>query len=78
MGQKQVRACLPRFSFMRYYLLVLFERISFKTIRYGQLGIDSVENSAVPTLILKLQLLNVTVVAAGYHHSMCITGDGDA
>jgi hypothetical protein len=29
-------------------------------------------------LIAKLLLLNVSVVAAGYHHSLCITGDGDA
>jgi alpha-tubulin suppressor-like RCC1 family protein len=47
-------------------------------LRYGQLGIDSLENSYVPTLISKLQLLNVNVISAGYHHSICITGDGDA
>jgi hypothetical protein len=37
-----------------------------------------VENCVVPTSIAKLNLLNVTVIAAGYHHSLCITGDGDA
>jgi alpha-tubulin suppressor-like RCC1 family protein len=52
--------------------------VSHAKCRYGQLGIGNTENCSVPTLIAKLQLLNVNVIAAGYHHSMCITGDGDA
>jgi hypothetical protein len=74
MGKKQVRLCTPNF-----YCGVLFECTHCLLIaRYGQLGIDSVENCFVPTAISKLNLLNVNVIAAGYHHSLCITGDGDA
>ncbi len=74
MGKKQVRICNPDFD-----CGVLFECTHcLLSARYGQLGIDSVENCFVPTSISKLNLLNVDVIAAGYHHSLCITGDGDA
>ena len=77
LGQKQVRqprlSSLPAVSRAR-----IPPHLLHHACRYGQLGIDSVDNSYVPTLISRLQLLNVSVIAAGYHHSICITGDGDA
>ncbi len=77
LGQKQVRqprpSSLPAVSRAR-----IPPHLQHHACRYGQLGIDSLDNSYVPTLISKLQLLNVSVIAAGYHHSICITGDGDA
>ena len=44
---------------------------------YGQLGIGHRENTAMPTLVRKLQGVELAQVGGGEHHSFALTKDGE-
>lgn len=75
------RFSLKQYSYLCFLAIVLLttdgQVYTFGSNSYGQLGVGDLSSRGSPTLVKITSTDNIVMVAAGSHHTVVLTSDGD-